>query len=157
MTTECIFAAQAGNTVDMDDDKLKLLGWGGRKAPTSLQAPGQARHNANRCYRLEAPREGEGRKRGLYQASESASETGLSPLSAPTDGGKVATYKIRLPDPGGNGDGTFLVKSGEFIDHFGAGFGMAEFHFGQVIEQGCDGLVMRWTGHSMYAHREGVV
>jgi len=73
------------NTVNFDDDKLKLLGWGGRKAGTSLEPPGQART-------LEAPREGEGRKRGLYQASESPSETGLSPLSA--DGGKVASYKI---------------------------------------------------------------
>ena len=77
----------AENTVNMDDDKLKLLGWGGRKAPEALQPPGQARL-------LEAPREGESRKRGLYQASESPSETGLSPFSAPTDGGKVASYKI---------------------------------------------------------------
>jgi len=26
-------------TVDFDDDKLKLLGWGGRKAPKTLEAP----------------------------------------------------------------------------------------------------------------------
>ena len=63
----------AENTVNMDDDKLKLLGWGGRKAPEALQPPGQARL-------LEAPREGESRKRGLYQASESSNETGLSPF-----------------------------------------------------------------------------
>jgi len=43
----------AENTVDFDDDKLKLLGWAGRKAGTSLEPPGQART-------LEAPREGEG-------------------------------------------------------------------------------------------------
>jgi len=43
----------AENTVDFDDDKLKLIGWGGRKAKTSLEAPGQART-------LEAPRQGEG-------------------------------------------------------------------------------------------------
>ncbi len=36
-----------------------------------------------------------GRNRGLSQASESASETGLSPLSALVDGGKVASYKIQ--------------------------------------------------------------
>ena len=29
----------AENTVDFDDDKLKLLGWGGRKAGTSLEPP----------------------------------------------------------------------------------------------------------------------
>lgn len=60
----------AENTVD----KLKLLGWGGRKAPTSLQAPGQA-------WILEAPREGEGWV--------------FLDWKAPTDGGKVAAYKIQ--------------------------------------------------------------
>ena len=43
----------AENTVGMDDNKLKLLGWGGRKAPSALDVPGQ-------CRVLEAPREGEG-------------------------------------------------------------------------------------------------
>ena len=43
----------AENTVNYDDDKLKLIGWAGRAAKTSLEAPGQART-------LEAPREGEG-------------------------------------------------------------------------------------------------
>jgi len=64
----------AENTVDMDDDKLKLLGWGGRKAPTSLQAPGQARL-------LEAPREGEGWV--------------FLDWKEPVDGGAVAAYKIQ--------------------------------------------------------------
>ena len=43
----------AENAVDFDDDKLKLIGWAGRKATTALQPPGQARL-------LEAPRHGEG-------------------------------------------------------------------------------------------------
>jgi len=64
----------AENTVDFDDDKLKLIGWGGRKAKTSLEAPGQART-------LEAPRQGEG---WIFLDWKS-----------PTDGGKVAAYKIQ--------------------------------------------------------------
>ncbi len=64
----------AENVVDMDDAKLKLLGWGGRKAPTALAAPGQ-------CRSLEAPREGEG---WIFLD-----------WKAPTDGGKVASYKIQ--------------------------------------------------------------
>ncbi len=63
----------AENTVDMHDEKLKLLGWSGRKAPTPLQAPGQARL-------LEAPREGEG---WIFLDWKS-----------PFDGGKVASYKV---------------------------------------------------------------
>lgn len=43
----------AENTVDYDDDKLKLIGWAGRKAAAPLAPPGQARL-------LEAPRQGEG-------------------------------------------------------------------------------------------------
>lgn len=84
----------AETTVDFDDAKLTLLGWGGKATGVALQAPGQART-------LEAPRQGEGsvflgRKRGLYQGSESPSETGLSPFSA--DGGAVASYKIERRD-----------------------------------------------------------
>ena len=63
----------AENTVDFDDDKLKLIGWGGRKAKTSLEVPGQART-------LEAPRQGEG---WIFLD-----------WKAPSDGGKVAAYKI---------------------------------------------------------------
>jgi len=43
----------AENTVNFDDDQLKIIGWGGHSARTSLQAPGQART-------LEAPRQGDG-------------------------------------------------------------------------------------------------
>ena len=32
----------AENTVNFDDDQLKLIGWGGRKARTLLEAPTQA-------------------------------------------------------------------------------------------------------------------
>lgn len=64
----------AENTVDYDDDKLKLLGWGGRKAKTSLEAPGQ-------CRSLEAPREGEGWV--------------FLDWKEPVDGGAVAAYKIQ--------------------------------------------------------------
>jgi hypothetical protein len=63
----------AENTVNYDDAKLKLLGWGGRKSKTSLVPPGQARQ-------LEAPREGEG---WIYLD-----------WKAPSDGGKVAAYKM---------------------------------------------------------------
>ncbi len=63
----------AENTVDYDDDKLKLIGWAGRKAPTALTAPGQTRL-------LEAPRQGEG---WVYLD-----------WKAPIDGGKPNAYKV---------------------------------------------------------------
>ena len=43
----------AENTVDFDDDKLKLIGWSAKKAATILTPPGQPRL-------AEAPRQGEG-------------------------------------------------------------------------------------------------
>lgn len=64
----------AENTVDYDDDQLKLIGWGGRAAKTSLEAPGQTRS-------LEAPREGEGWV--------------FLDWKEPVDGGSVAAYKIQ--------------------------------------------------------------
>ena len=64
----------AENTVDFDDDQLKLIGWGGRKAGTALEAPGQART-------LEAPRQGEG---WIFLD-----------WKEPVDGGKTAAYKIQ--------------------------------------------------------------
>lgn len=33
----------AENTVNYDDEKLKMIGWAGRKAPTAMEAPGQSR------------------------------------------------------------------------------------------------------------------
>lgn len=72
----------AENTVNYDHDKLELLGWGGRKAKTSLEAPGQ-------CRTLEAPREGEG---WIFLD-----------WKEPVDGVAVAAYKIqRRPRPEGS-------------------------------------------------------
>jgi len=64
----------AENTVNFDDDKLKLIGWAGKKAPTPLALPGQARL-------LEAPRQGKG---WLFLD-----------WKAPADGGKPKAYKIQ--------------------------------------------------------------
>jgi len=63
----------AENTVDYDDEKLKLIGWAGRKAATALAVPGQARL-------LEAPRQGEGWV--------------FLDWKKPTDGGRPAAYKV---------------------------------------------------------------
>ena len=63
----------AENTVDFDDDKLKLIGWAGKKAPTPLAVPGQTRL-------LEAPRQGDGWV--------------FLDWKAPIDGGVPAAYKV---------------------------------------------------------------
>ena len=63
----------AENTVDYDDDKLKLIGWAGKKAPTPLAIPGQTRL-------LEAPRQGDGWV--------------FLDWKAPIDGGAPAAYKV---------------------------------------------------------------
>ena len=63
----------AENTVDFDDDKLKLIGWAGRKAATPLAPPGQARL-------LEAPKQGEGWV--------------FLDWKAPVEGGAVSAYKV---------------------------------------------------------------
>ena len=64
----------AENTVNYDDAKLKLIGWGGRSAATALVPPGQSRI-------LEAPRQGEG---WIFLD-----------WKEPVDGGAVAAYKIQ--------------------------------------------------------------
>ena len=64
----------AENTVDFDDDKLKLIGWAGKKAPTALPPPGQSRL-------LEAPKQGSG---WVYLD-----------WKQPADGGKPAAYKVQ--------------------------------------------------------------
>ncbi len=64
----------AENTVDFDDDKLKLIGWAGKKAPTALPPPGQSRL-------LEAPKQGAGWV--------------FLDWKAPADGGKPAAYKVQ--------------------------------------------------------------
>lgn len=63
----------AENTVDYDDDKLKLIGWAGRKAAAPLAVPGQARL-------LEAPRQGEGWV--------------FLDWKKPVVGGRVSAYKV---------------------------------------------------------------
>ncbi len=71
----------AENTVDFDDDKLKLIGWAGKKTKTLLAPHGQARL-------LEAPKQGAGWV--------------FLDWKAPLDGGKPRAYKIqrRLRDDG---------------------------------------------------------
>ncbi len=82
----------AETTVDYDDDQLKLIGWGGRKSKTSLEAPGQTRS-------LEAPREGEGWV--------------FLDWKEPVDGGAVAAYKIqrRLRPDGPWSDAGMAIES----------------------------------------------
>ena len=63
----------AENTVDYDDDKLKLIGWAGRKAAAPMAPPGQARL-------LEAPRQGEGWV--------------FLDWKKPVVGGRVSAYKV---------------------------------------------------------------
>ena len=63
----------AENTVNYDDDQLKLIGWAGRKTATALTAPGQTRL-------LEAPRQGEGWV--------------FLDWKAPIEGGKPAAYRV---------------------------------------------------------------
>ncbi|MFA6174987.1 MAG: fibronectin type III domain-containing protein [Phycisphaerae bacterium] len=63
----------AENTVDFDDDKLKLIGWAGKKASVALTVPGQSRL-------LEASRQGEGWV--------------FLDWKAPVDGGVPAAYKV---------------------------------------------------------------
>ncbi len=64
----------AENTVNFDDDKLKLIGWAGKKAKTPLAPPGQTRL-------LEAPKQGKG---WVYLD-----------WKAPADGGKPKAYKVQ--------------------------------------------------------------
>jgi len=63
----------AENTVNFDDNKLKLIGWAGRKAAALLAPPGQARL-------LEAPRQGEGWV--------------FLDWKKPAVGGRVSAYKV---------------------------------------------------------------
>jgi len=64
----------AENTVNFDDDKLKLIGWAGKKAKTPIATPGQTRL-------LEAPKQGKGWV--------------FLDLKAPADGGKPKAYKVQ--------------------------------------------------------------
>jgi len=64
----------AENTVNYDDDKLKLIGWSGKSAPSELQSPGETRQ-------LEAPKQGDG---WIFLD-----------WKAPAEGGKISAYKIQ--------------------------------------------------------------
>ena len=64
----------AENVTKFNDDKLKLIGWAGKKAKTPLAVPGQARL-------LEAPKQGAG---WLFLD-----------WKAPADGGKPKAYKVQ--------------------------------------------------------------
>jgi len=64
----------AENAVNFDDDKLKLIGWTGKKAKTPIAAPGQTRL-------LEAPKQGKGWV--------------FLDWKAPADGGKPKAYKVQ--------------------------------------------------------------
>ena len=63
----------AENTVHFDDDKLKLIGWAGKKKPTPLAIPGQPRL-------LEAPKQGDGWV--------------FLDWKAPVDGGTPSAYRV---------------------------------------------------------------
>ncbi|MCK4786183.1 MAG: fibronectin type III domain-containing protein [Desulfobacteraceae bacterium] len=63
----------AENTVDYDDDKLKLIGWAGKAAATPLAVPGQVRS-------LEVPKQGAGWL--------------MLDWKAPADGGAPNAYKV---------------------------------------------------------------
>ncbi len=64
----------AENVTKFNDDKLKLIGWAGKKAKTPLAVPGQSRL-------LEAPKQGAG---WLFLD-----------WKAPADGGKPRAYKVQ--------------------------------------------------------------
>ncbi len=70
----------AENTVDYDDEKLKLIGWAGRHKSTPLAVPGQ-------CRLLEIAKQGEGWLKVDWKA--------------PTDGGKPAAYEIHRRERAG--------------------------------------------------------
>jgi len=72
----------AENTVDFDDDKLKLIGWSGKEAPTALAPPGQVRQ-------IEAPKQGAGVGCWLFLD-----------WKAPANGGKPAAYKVQRRSAG---------------------------------------------------------
>lgn len=70
----------AENTVNFDNQQLELIGWGGRAAPVKLQPPGQPRV-------LEVLKQGDG---WIYLD-----------WKEPSDGGKVAAYKVQRSGDGG--------------------------------------------------------
>ena len=88
----------AENTVNYDDDKLKLIGWAGRKAAAPLAVPGQGRL-------LEAPRQGEGWV--------------FLDWKKPAGGGRVSAYKVmRRERPAGPWEevATAVISEATLVD-----------------------------------------
>ncbi len=88
----------AENTVDDDDEKLKLIGWAGRKPRTPLTAPGQSRL-------LIAHLQGEGWLELQWKA--------------PIDGGKPSAYRVmrrQRPEGPWSDVGTAVVTEIELTD-----------------------------------------
>ena len=88
----------AENTVNFDDEKLKLIGWAGRKAPTALEPPGQA-------LLLEAHSQEEGSVAFMWKA--------------PVEGGKPSAYRlVRRERPAGpwTDVGTAVVTEATLLD-----------------------------------------
>jgi len=79
----------AENTTNFDDAKLKLIGWGGKKARTPLAIPGQ-------CRLLEAPKQGESGGGWVFLDWKS-----------PADGGKPAAYKVQRRERAGGPEGAW--------------------------------------------------
>lgn len=74
----------AETAVDFDDDKLKLIGWSGRKAPAPLAICGQVRL-------LEAPKQGE--------AGAGGGGWVFLDWKKPADGGKPDVYTVQRRSP----------------------------------------------------------
>ena len=88
----------AENTVNFDDEKLKLIGWSGRKPRTPLSPPGQA-------GLLEARVQGEGWVRLTWKA--------------PTEGGKPSAYRIvrrRRPEGPWSDVGTAVTTEADLTE-----------------------------------------
>lgn len=88
----------AENTVNFDDDKLKLIGWAGEKTKTPLAPPGQVRL-------LEAPKQGAGWV--------------FLDWKAPAKGGRPKAYKVerRLRDGGSWQDvATAILTEATLVD-----------------------------------------
>lgn len=88
----------AENTVNFDDDKLKLISWAGRKAATALQVPGQTRL-------LEAPKQGDGWV--------------FLDWKKPSDGGALSAYKVmrrERPEGGWSEVATAVISEATLVE-----------------------------------------
>lgn len=64
----------------------------------------------------------------------------------------LGVYNLRHPDPHGNLDGTLHQR----VDHFLPGFRVAKPQAVQVFKQRRNRLVVRWSGHSVNTHGQGL-